>query len=418
MKTKIFLLLSLFSLGANAGLANKNDSHIQPVASDTLTVSETEESFETSIPELQHNDTTSVNVVEKKPKGILKPIHWLRKYFQNANKGEDKRFDCSILFGPSYKATTSVTIGGGITGLYKWDRKDSTLQKSNVNSFFTASIKGMLKMSVSGRNFFKGDRNRLDYEFYIMNMPTDFWGLGYLNGANNDNVGSYDQLKISFHPNYFHRFAKNFYAGLGVRFQHIHSFDFTHPHFLGDFDKDITSTGAGIVVQYDSRDFTLNAKRGNYFRLEQMYFPKGLNHYDFHSTNIIYSAYRRMWKSGVVALDLHGLLNYGNNVPWTMYAMVGQNGRMRGYYEGRYRDRNILEGQVEVRQHLVKRFGLAVWAGAANVFPDFKQISLKQILPNYGVGFRWEFKKNVNIRFDLGFTKNKPNVEFGLGEAF
>lgn len=370
-------------------------------------------------------DTLLVADSVKKPKRILKPIYWLRDYFQSANKKEHRPFDCSVLFGPSYNSTTSLTIGGGITGLYKWDRSDSTLQRSNVNIFFTASIKGMLKMSVSGRNFMKGDKNRLDYEFYIMNMPTDFWGLGYVNGADNNNEGSYNQLKISFQPNYFHRLAPNFYAGLGLRLQYIHSFDFTHPHLLENFDheipvfdKDITSTGAGVVVQYDSRDFTLNAKRGNYVRIEQIYFPKGVNAYDFHSTNISYSAYRRMWKSGVVALDLHGMLNYGNRVPWTMYAMVGQNGRMRGYYEGRYRDRNIFEGQVEIRQHLKKRFGMVVWGGAANVFHDFNHINIKHILPNYGVGFRWEFKKNVNIRFDFGFTKNKPGIQFGMGEAF
>lgn len=353
-----------------------------------------------------------------RPKGILRPIYWLRDYFQSANKKENRPFDCSILFGPSYKATTSLTIGGGLTGLYKWDRSDPNLQRSNVNVFFTASIKGMLKMSVSGRNFMKGDRNRIDYDFYIMNMPTDFWGLGYNYGVNNQNKGGYDQLKISFQPNFLHNFGNNFFAGLGLRFQHIHSFDFTHPHFLGSFDKDITSTGAGLVFQYDSRDFTLNAKRGNYLRLEQIFFPKGVNQYDFNSTNITYSAYRQMWKGGVVAMDLHAQFNYGSNVPWTMYAMVGQNGRMRGYYEGRYRDRNILEGQVELRQHLVKRFGFVVWAGAANVFRNVDHIYMNQVLPNYGLGLRWEFKKNVNIRFDFGFTKNKPGIEFGMGEAF
>ena len=35
---------------------------------------------------------------------------------------------------------------------------------------------------------------------------------------------------------------------------------------------------------------------------------------------------------------------------------------MRGYYEGRYRDKHSLEATVELRQHVWKRNGIVVWA--------------------------------------------------------
>ena len=120
---------------------------------------------------------------------------------------------------------------------------------------------------------------------------------------------------------------------------------------------------------------------------------------------------------GVLAMELHTLFNYGD-VPWTMMAQVGVLGRMRGYYEGRYRDRNIMEGQLELRQHIKGRNGIAVWVGLANVFPNFGHIYYDEMLPNYGIGYRWEFKKRVNIRFDLGFTKDSPNFTFNINEAF
>ena len=40
---------------------------------------------------------------------------------------------------------------------------------------------------------------------------------------------------------------------------------------------------------------------------------------------------------------------------------------MRGYYEGRYRDKHSLEATVELRQHVWKRNGIVVWAGAGTV---------------------------------------------------
>ena len=61
---------------------------------------------------------------------------------------------------------------------------------------------------------------------------------------------------------------------------------------------------------------------------------------------------------------------------------------MRGYYEGRYRDKHSLEATVELRQHVWKRNGIVVWVGAGTIFPKFSALRSKQILPNAGVGYR------------------------------
>ena len=51
-----------------------------------------------------------------------------------------------------------------------------------------------------------------------------------------------------------------------------------------------------------------------------------------------------------------------------MMALLGNSYSMRGYYEGRYRDKHKIEGQVELRQHVWKRNGVVVWIGAGTVF--------------------------------------------------
>lgn len=91
---------------------------------------------------------------------------------------------------------------------------------------------------------------------------------------------------------------------------------------------------------------------------------------------------------------------------------------MRGYYEGRYRDKNLMEGQIELRQHIKGRNGVAAWVGMANVFPDFDHVAWRRTLPNAGVGYRWEFKKRINIRIDYGFTRNGGGFIFNINEAF
>ena len=91
---------------------------------------------------------------------------------------------------------------------------------------------------------------------------------------------------------------------------------------------------------------------------------------------------------------------------------------MRGYYDGQYRDRNLTEIQIELRQHIYNRHGVAVWVGAGNVYKNFKTFRWSHTLPNYGIGYRWEFKNRVNVRLDYGFGKGQSGFLFQINEAF
>ena len=73
----------------------------------------------------------------------------------------------------------------------------------------------------------------------------------------------------------------------------------------------------------------------------------------------------------------------------------------------------------ELRQHVWRRNGIVVWAGAGEVFPSFDKLMMRRILPSFGIGYRWEFKKNINIRLDYGRGRfNESNFIFAINEAF
>lgn len=91
---------------------------------------------------------------------------------------------------------------------------------------------------------------------------------------------------------------------------------------------------------------------------------------------------------------------------------------MRGYYQGRYTDNDMITVQVELRQHIWRRIGCAVWGGAGNVFPSLSRFDWSQTLPNYGAGLRWELKKRVNVRLDYGFGKKTSGFLLNINEAF
>ena len=177
--------------------------------------------------------------------------------------------------------------------------------------------------------------------------------------------------------------------------------------------------GVGFSLVFDSRDVLTNPHRGIYVDVTQCFRPRFLgNDYAFSQTSFNVSGYRGVWKGGILAADIRGDFNFGNP-SWAMMAKLGNSHSMRGYYEGRYRDKHKLETSLELRQHVWKRNGIVLWVGAGSVFPKFSEMRFDRILPNYGFGYRWEFKKDVNVRLDYGFGKaGESGFLFNINEAF
>jgi len=101
-----------------------------------------------------------------------------------------------------------------------------------------------------------------------------------------------------------------------------------------------------------------------------------------------------------------------------MLPTIGGSRVMRGYFEGQYRDKDLIDFTVELRQRIWGRHGVVVWGGVANLAPSLRKMRLRQTLPNFGAGYRFEFKQRVNIRFDVGFGRHCNSLELSINEAF
>ena len=178
------------------------------------------------------------------------------------------------------------------------------------------------------------------------------------------------------------------------------------------------SYAVGAKVNYDTRDNLTAPHRGVNISLVQRYYGRWMkNDYPFSSTELTAAFYTPVWRDCTLALQYHTLLTYGDT-PWCMLASMGGSYTMRGYFEGRYRDKGEMDFTAELRQRVYRRIGVVAWGGVGAVFPRLSCMSMRQLLPNYGVGFRWEFKKNVNVRFDVGFGKGQKGFVFNINEAF
>lgn len=368
--------------------------------------------------------TDSISSAEKVDTMALRAgkswVNRILDYFNDSNKNKKhKRFDFSVIGGPHYASDTKFGLGLVAAGLYRTDPNDSILPPSNVSLYGDVSSVGFYMLGVRGNHIAPKGRYRIDYHLYFYSFPADFWGIGYEMGDNDANKSDMKRWQAQAEVCFLFRVADNFYIGPMASYDYVIGKHIERPELLQGMDQHTWNVGAGVSLVYDNRDNLTNPHRGICLNINQMFRPGFMgNDYAFSTTAFRFDAYQRLGKGTVLAEDIGANLNFGNP-SWGMMAELGGTHSMRGYYEGRYRDKHSLEATVELRQHVWKRNGIVVWVGAGTIFPKFSALRSKQILPNAGVGYRWEFKKNVNVRLDYGFGKSgQSGFLFNINEAF
>ncbi|MDR3339031.1 MAG: outer membrane protein assembly factor [Candidatus Symbiothrix sp.] len=369
-------------------------------------------------PEVHAQQQTVDSLKISLSEGKMKDSYWNRLFNGNIDRTHEKKLDISFVAAPSYTREASFGIGGLASGLYRLNGTDSLMRPSNVSLSGNASVLGFYAINIYGNNYFKGNKSRLSYDIAFTTKPLDFWGISYEACATNP-VIDYTRRQIKIDADYVYEVVNDFHIGATLDFAYTNVTKIDDSSYLGGEKQSCTATGLGISVQYDTRDFIPNPQRGVYLMFRETVFPEGLGNCDktlFRST-FTADLYQKVWQGGIVAVDLYGRFN-SEGAPWAMKEELGNAYRMRGYYAGRYIDNNFISCQLELRQHIIERFGCSAWFGGGTVFPSLNQLRWSHILPAYGLGLRWEFKRNVNARIDYGFGKQTGGFVFSLGEAF
>ncbi len=132
--------------------------------------------------------------------------------------------------------------------------------------------------------------------------------------------------------------------------------------------------------------------------------------------------YKPIQANKVLAFQIYGQLTTGTP-PFNMLALMGGETLMRGYYLGRYRDKNQVAGQVEYRVlpfSFSKRLGASLFMATGQVFGDDFSFDWKHFLPVGGAGLRFLIfpTKDIYTRLDMAFTSEGQGFYFFIGEAF
>ena len=181
------------------------------------------------------------------------------------------------------------------------------------------------------------------------------------------------------------------------------------------------NSGLGLAWVYDSRDVQFYPTSG--------WFVQGMinqNHEslgsDFQYLRFRVNAARYFtlpwehWLATNVYVDL-----LEGDVPFHQLALLGGPRRLRGYYEGRYRDNKAGVIQAEYRLPLFWRFKGALFGGVGAVSDSFDNlVNDLNLRYTYGAGLRFLLnqEESVHVRIDAGFGPGTSGFYITVGEAF
>lgn len=335
---------------------------------------------------------------------------------------------------PSYTPEMQflVTAGGLIT--FSFDRRDRQLLRSSIPFSVGKSTNGSLQISVKANLYLRQDRLRITGELWHKDMPDNYYGVGYdaaRNTPKGDSTTAYHRDWRRIYAKVVHQYKKHWFFG-GI-------FDATSTHAtelnpLMEADSAVLAYGTrnrnrglGAVFQYDSRDVPVNAYSGLFLDASVTKYGDAFGgESDFWVVDLDYRQYKSVGHRHTVAWQVHSR-NCRGEVPWSELSQIGTPWDLRGYVWGQYRDELMVYTMGEYRHMfnrktpnrrgtLESRWGFAGWLGLGAVAPDLGAVPA--LLPNAGVGIRFETETRSNVRIDYGQGVESSAFYVTFYEAF
>ncbi len=177
----------------------------------------------------------------------------------------------------------------------------------------------------------------------------------------------------------------------------------------------------GVHVTWDNRNHAFAPSKGFYLQFYVGVYRKAVgSDFDFAVRNLDVRKYIALTKKVVLAFQAN-LISTSGAVPIRQLTNIGSNSYMRGYYEGRYQDKNLLAFQSELRFPLYKRFGMVTFAGVGRVGASLRELFIPEHLkPSIGAGLRFALSpsEKLHLRVDAGFGNKSNGTYLNMGEAF
>ncbi len=311
--------------------------------------------------------------------------------------------------------------GGGVAGTASWNwAKDLTTAKPSQASVGLTFTQNKQILAFLPFNIFLNDNKyylNADIGWYKYNFF--YFGIGEKQVEQERYDVKFPRIKLLAAKQIRH----NLYVGARINFENYRITGTVDGGELasGIIDgSDLSRTSAlGPALLLDTRDAVFYPRKGVFGEINvlpsSMIFGADRN---FIQTTIDFSGYKSLAKKLVLAGNYYNVFSFGN-VPFSQLAQLGGPKKMRGIYQGYFRDKNTLLLQGELRWEVWKFIGLTSFSsiGFLGNEKDILRFSLPKF--TYGMGLRISTKNHLNIRLDYGLSPyDKGNFYATIGEAF
>lgn len=349
------------------------------------------------------------------------------KKFISAEKDSTRSASLIVLPALGYAQETGVEYG--IAGTYNFylEKADPHSRTSNITLMGTLTTKKQKNIKLLTDIWTKDNDYHILSELRYRDWPFNFYGLGSDTWLADEDFLEHQltRAKVDVEK----KIVSRWYAGVNVEYENFRFNDrepggvFEHPDVLGR--KGGQYLAFGVSSLYDTRNNTTYTTDGFYSRLKYAYAPRFWGGGNFVGSQL--EADVRGFHALSPEITLAGQVLYrgtfGENVPFYAYRDLGGDMTMRGYYLGRYKDKNYATAQLELRYRFIPRLGVVGFGGTGGTFSqqhDFR------FVPSFGGGLRYFFslEHNSTIRFDYAFGEKRPGEKrqtgfyLSISEAF
>ena len=324
----------------------------------------------------------------------------------------------------AYAPETSWELG--ISSLYVYSaNRDLSNRLSEIKAFTFYTLENQYGFWLDHALY--TDENK--WFFYgrarYQSFPLFYYGIG--RETPSEHIALIDGEYLLFRERLLRETLPSLYFGLELDYQGLNRVNYIDTET--DFElpevgaMGSNNLGIGLGLLYNNIHNAMNPREGLYSEWAFMNYNTAAGS-DYNMTTYVIDnrIYRPVKENTVFAAQVYGQFTSGN-APFNMLALMGGESLMRGYYLGRYRDKNLVAGQVEYRIlpfEFSKRWGASVFLAAGQVYGDEYGFNWDQFLPTGGAGIRYLIfpEKDIYTRIDVSFTEEGRGVYFFIGEAF
>ena len=352
------------------------------------------------------------------------PSGFLRNYIGKVLGKSADPVDAKFILYPTLAYTPETSLEFGVSSLFVYSAKrDLSNRLSEIKSFTFYTLENQYGFWLYHAIYTDENQWFLYGRARYQSFPLFYYGIGRDSPSEVQSV--IDGQYILLRERVLRETWPSLYVGLELDYQRLNRVEYVNategftPPAVGTYGSN--NLGVGLGVLYDNIHNAMNPRKGFYSEWAFLRYGMG-DGSDFTSYIVDNRIYRSVRENNVLAAQLYGQFTKGS-APFNMLSLMGGESLMRGYYLGRYRDRNMISGQVEYRIlpfSFSKRIGASLFLAAGQVFGDDHSFAWEHFLPAGGAGLRFLIfpDKDIFTRLDVAFTGEGSGVYFYIGEAF